>query len=133
MTRIAAISLILALAAPAAIAKPHLRDVSEIDDALFAVGLANEIRKQCPSISARKIKALMTLQKLKSRANELGYSDAEIEAYTSSEAEKDRMRARGAHWFGQQGIDTSTPEGYCVAGRSEIDKNSQIGALLKAN
>ena len=45
------------LASPVA-AKPPLRDVPEIDDALLDLGIADIIRKQCPTISARMLKAI---------------------------------------------------------------------------
>lgn len=122
----------LSLTAPSAEAKPPLRDVAEIDDALLDLGIADQIRKNCPDISARMIKAVFFVRKLQSRARELGYSDAEIEAYTDSDAEKNRMRKRGAAFFAAKGVDTSKPESYCALGRSEIEKSSRIGSLLKA-
>ena len=90
---------LLALAVPAAhaVAKPSLREVPEIEDALFAVAIADAVRDNCDEINARMIRALTTLQRLKSRANELGYSDDEIRAYVESDTEKARMRAKGAN------------------------------------
>ena len=127
------LSLIFALAASSVVAKPPLRDVAEIDDAVFAVGLANEIRKNCPTISARTVKAVITLRSLVARANDLGYSDDEIEAYRNSDAEKARLRAQGKVWFEARGVDADVPESYCAAGREEIEKDSQIGTLLKVD
>ena len=39
-------------------AKPPLREVAAIDDALFDLGIADRIRKNCPTISARMLKAI---------------------------------------------------------------------------
>ena len=116
-----------------AVAKPPLRDVAEIDDPLFEVALANEIRKQCPSINGRLVKGLNQLRSLKRRANELGYSDAEIDAYRKSEAEKTRMRQRGNAWLSARGVDQSKTEDWCRVGKEEIRKGSRIGALLREN
>ena len=63
---------------------------------------------------------------------DLSNSDAEIDAYIDSDAEKARMRARGAAFFKAKGVDTSDPQSYCALGREEIQKSSRIGSLLKA-
>ena len=119
------------VAAPVA-AKTPLRDVPEIDDALLDLGIADRIRKECPSISARMIKALTYVRGLEKKAKGLGYSKDEIEAYTDSDTEKARMRARGADFFAAKGVDTSDPQSYCALGNAEIQKGSRIGSLLKA-
>lgn len=115
-----------------AMAKPPLREVARIDDGLFHVALANEIRKSCDAIDARILKAIWTMQALKQAANDLGYTDAEIEAYTSSDVEKNRMRARGKKFYEARGVDPAKPQDMCALGRTEIEKNSQIGVLLRA-
>ncbi len=122
---------IAVLATPLA-AKPPLRDVPQIDDALLDLGIADIIRKECPTISARMIKAIAYLRNLNNKARQMGYSAAEIEAYTDSDAEKDRMRARGAAFFKAKGVDTSDPQSYCALGNAEIQKGSRIGSLLRA-
>ncbi|UWR23693.1 DUF5333 domain-containing protein [Sulfitobacter sp. S190] len=119
------------LAAPLA-AKPALRDVKSIDDAVFDVAIADQIRKKCPSISARMLKAINFAYKTKAAAKDLGYTDDEIDAYLDSDAEKARMRARGNAYFEAQGVDTSDPQSYCALGLQEIGKSSRIGSLLKA-
>ena len=116
----------------AAAAKPPLRDVPQIDDALLDLGLADRIRKECPDISARMFRALSYLNNLQSTARDLGYSEAEIDAYRKSDAEKARMKARGAAYLKANGVDTSDPQSYCALGRAEIQKSSRIGSLLRA-
>lgn len=115
-----------------AVAKTPLRDVPQIDDALLDLGIADRVRRNCPTISARMLKAINFVWNLKAQARDLGYSDAEIEAYIDSDAEKDRMRARGAAFFAARGVDTSDPQSYCALGLEEIQKSSRIGSLLKA-
>lgn len=127
------ISLVCAsLLATPVMAKPPLRDVAAIDDALLDVGIADAIRKNCSAIDARVLKATAFLWRLKNKANDLGYSDAEIDAYRKSDAEKDRLRARGMAFFKAQGVDTSDPQSYCAVGMAEIQKQSRIGSLLRA-
>lgn len=131
MIAVMGLSLTAASVTPA-VAKPPLREVSEIDDALLDIGVADIIRKNCPSISARMFRAVKMAWDLKGRANDLGYSNAEIDAYIDSDAEKARMKARGAAFFKAKGVDTSDPQSYCALGREEIQKSSRIGSLLKA-
>lgn len=119
------------MAAPVA-AKPPLRDVAKIDNALLDLGIADRIRKNCPSISARVFRAVSYVRNLEKQAQAMGYSKAEIEAYTDSDTEKARMKAKGAAFFRSRGVDTSDPQSYCALGMAEIQKGSRIGSLLKA-
>lgn len=112
--------------------KPLLRDVPEIENPLFAVAVAKEVSDHCDSISARYLRGLGELQRLRSRANKLGYSDAEIRAYVESDSEKARMRAKGEKLLAQNGVSYAKPESFCTYGRAEIKSNSAIGVLLRA-
>lgn len=127
-----AATLAMTLPVGSAIAKPSLRDVPEIEDALFAVAIADEVRDYCGTIHARMFKAIGTLRRLKARANELGYSDSEIRKYIESDTEKARMRAKGKKFLAANGVSYSKPETFCTFGRAEISKSSAIGVLLKA-
>ncbi|KAG1649488.1 putative 14 protein in nqo3 5'region [Nymphon striatum] len=113
------------LIAVPAMAKPPLREVAAIDDALFDLGLADIIRKNCPTIGARMFKAIGYVRALEKKAQSMGYSKAEIEAYTDSDVEKNRLRAKAATFF-------SDPQSYCVLGQQEIQNSSRIGSLLRA-
>ena len=124
-------ALILSLTAGIASAKPHLRDVPEIDGTLLAVGIADEIRKNCPDISARMFKALTLVNSLKGRARDLGYSEEEIDAYRKSDVEKARLKAARATYLQDGGVTAGQPASYCALGRQEIEKGGQIGALLR--
>lgn len=126
--------LVLLIAAPAgaAVAKPPLRDVPEIADGIFAIVVANEIRRKCDGINGRMIKGVFEIRRLKARANNLGYSDNEIRALLDSKAEKARMIERGRKYMASKGLDYDTPGDLCRLGRLEIENNSAIGALLRA-
>lgn len=125
-------ALIISLLAGAVSAKPHLRDVPEIDGTLLAVGIADEIRKNCPDISARMVKAYRVVTGVGARARELGYSEEEIDAYRKSDAEKARLIAKRDAYLKAGGA-ANGAKGYCSLGRKEIEKGGQIGALLRMN
>ncbi len=127
---VVAICLILAPATVAA--KPPLRDVKEIDDALYYIAIANEISEYCDTISGRRLKAIGVMWDLRSKANDLGYSDREIRAYVESDAEKDRMRAKGEAYLAQKGVSYDDPSSFCTLGQNEIQRNSAIGVYLRA-
>ncbi|MEM9576077.1 MAG: DUF5333 domain-containing protein [Pseudomonadota bacterium] len=125
-------AMLASLAAGAVAAKPALRDVPEIDDGLFVVGLAHEIRKNCPSIEARLFKAFGFLRGLERDARDLGYTEDEIRTHLKSKAEKKRLRARAAQYMEAQGFGQDKA-GYCALGKAEIARASEIGALLRAS
>ena len=109
-----------------------LQDETEINNGLLAVGIADEIRKRCDSISARTFTALSFLSSLKREARSKGYSSDEINRYTKSKTEKAKMRSRGEAYLASKGASTSDPASMCLLGRAEIKKRSQIGLLLRA-
>ncbi|AVO39665.1 DUF5333 domain-containing protein [Pukyongiella litopenaei] len=128
-----ALWLVLVASSPAiAQGKPSLNDVPEIENPLFAIAVADEIRDHCDRIGGRVFKAIGILHRLRRRANDLGYSDDEIRAFVDSDAEKARMRAKGERLLKQNGVSYDDPESFCAYGRAEIAKNSAIGVLLKA-
>ncbi|MEP3637852.1 MAG: DUF5333 domain-containing protein [Paracoccaceae bacterium] len=131
--RILTMAMIFSLIAGSVPAQPPLGEVDEIDDALLAIGLADEIRKQCPEISGRTVKGYRIILGLRDRARELGYSDAQIDAYRKSDVEKSRLKAEGAAYVRAQGLDMTVPADWCKLGKSEIAKKSQIGVLLRVN
>lgn len=126
-----ALGLIAALSGAAA-AKPSLREVREIDDGLFAVGLANKIRKTCADISPRYFRAISFLRDLENKAYAMGYTEDEVEAHLDSKVEKDRQRARAADYMKARGFE-QTDTGYCAFGRSEIERKTMIGTFLRVN
>lgn len=119
----------MALAHGAA-AQSSLREERDIDEGLYTVGLAHEIRENCPEISARMFRAIGVLRGLERKARDRGYSEDEIRKYLKSDADKERLRARAAEYLEAQGF-RQTKEGYCALGRSEIAQSSDIGALLR--
>lgn len=131
MTRLILSAAVMLSLATTASAKPALRDVPEIDNGLFTVGLADQIRKNCPDISARFFRALSYLKGLENEARDRGYTEAEVESHLDSDAEKDRLRARARDYMKARGHGQDQ-QGYCALGREEISQGSAIGALLRA-
>jgi hypothetical protein len=122
---------LIALAASVSAAKPSLRDIEPIETGLFSIAVADKIRKECGSIAGRIFKARGELWSLYRLARAHGYTDEEIEAYVTADAEKNRMRAKRDAYLAAQGVVKSNPETYCAAGRVEIRKGSRIGVLLR--
>ncbi|CAN0585038.1 unnamed protein product, partial [Ectocarpus sp. 12 AP-2014] len=121
------ISLFLGITGGAAQAKRPIRDVPELYEPLFYIAVADEIRKKCATISERRLKGITALWQLRNRANQLGYSDSEIEAFYESDAERARMARRGEAYLARFGADRDKPETLCALGRTEIERNSAIG------
>lgn len=120
----------LAFSAPAM--AQGLQNETQINNGLLAVGIADEIRNRCDSISARTFTALSFLNSLKRDARAKGYSNDEINRYTKSKTEKAKMRKRGEAYLAQNGASLSDSASMCRLGRAEIAKRSQIGVLLRA-
>ncbi|MEO0381499.1 MAG: DUF5333 family protein, partial [Pseudomonadota bacterium] len=59
--------------------------------------------------------------------------DAEIEAYRKSDSEKARLKAKRDAYLAASGVTAGASAGYCSLGRTEIEKGSQIGAVLRMN
>ena len=127
---ICAVLICLAIAAPVS-ARPSLRDVPEIEDPLFAVAVAHVLRERCPELEGKELKGIAILWGLRAKANRMGYSDQEIIEYVRSDAEKERFWEKGRALLRAYGPIDDTAS-YCAMGRDEIQKNSAIGALLRA-
>ncbi len=114
-----------------AAAHPPLREVPEIDEEVFYIAVADVIRKECDRIEARILRAINRMLELNARAQELGYSDTQINAYLDSDANKERMRAKGRELFESRSINPQKPEDLCQMGLEEIKNQTRIGALLR--
>lgn len=131
--RIFMIATVTTMLATSAMANPPLRDVKPINDGLLAVGLADEIRKNCSSISGRLIKGVSRLRAIHRSAKDMGYSDTEIETFVDSRVEKDRLKAQGQSYLKANNARLDDEASMCALGRKEIEKNSGIGTLLYEN
>lgn len=114
-------------------ALPPLQKDPTVLNGFYAIGLADEVRKNCNSISPRMLRAYNFLKSLENHARKAGYSDAQIEALAENRAEKERLRKRIRADLAKRGATPRSPEGYCTVGREEIAKDSMAGRLLRAN
>ena len=112
-------------------AKPALRDVQHITAGLITVGIAYEISETCSSINARFFRGISYLNSLKSHARGLGYTDAEIDAYTDDKAEQNRLEGIARARLFNLGAISGQPETYCAVGRAQMDAGTAIGRLLR--
>ncbi len=121
----------LCLAAAPAASRPPLSSVSEIDNGLMVIAIADEIRKRCDGINARMIRAVSRINGLKSKARALGYTDDEIDDYVTSKSEKARMRSKAEGYLAGQGVPRGDLQALCQFGRAQIRQGGSIGKLLR--
>ena len=128
------LAVVVALASPvtAQEERPYLGDNKPLNDALFAILVADEIRNRCDSISGRVLKGVGMLWNLVNDAKDLGYTDDEIKAYRNSDEAKAVLRARGDALMAEKNVSYDDPETFCRWGRDEIADQSLIGSLLRA-
>jgi len=125
------LSLGLALAATTAFANPPLRDVTRVSEGLIAAGMAIELGDNCNSVSTRLIRGLNFLQGLKNHASDLGYSNAEIDAYVNDRAEKARLETIARGRLADLGVSVGDPASYCVVAQAQMAAGTQVGQLLR--
>ncbi len=124
--------LIIALGFPlGAQAKTPLKDVTRVQEGLIAIGMADMIRKECKSISPRMVRAYRYLKSLEAFAIKQGYSEAEIDAYVNNKPEGARLLGVARARLAQKGAVSGSPDTFCVVGKNEILKGTQVGHLLK--
>ncbi|SFP70349.1 DUF5333 domain-containing protein [Tranquillimonas alkanivorans] len=125
--------LAVALATPgAAAALPPIEKNPVVVQGFYAIGLADEIRKNCPTISPRLIRAWSYLNSLKSYAREAGYSEQQIDALQHAKAAKNALEDRIRADLAARGATPANPEGYCAVGREEIARDTAAGRLLRS-
>ncbi|EKE45157.1 hypothetical protein OCGS_0852 [Oceaniovalibus guishaninsula JLT2003] len=99
----------------------------------YAIGLADEVRRNCPQISPRLVRAYSYLKSLESYARNAGYSEAEIQALTKNKDAKNALRAEIRADLASRGATPGNASGYCAVGRQEIARGTEAGKLLQEN
>ena len=122
-----------ALGASAATALPPLSENERVRAEFLAAAVGDEIRKNCPTISARFWRVYRRAGQLEDYARSLGYSDAEIDAIREDAAAKAQLKAMRDAYLQKAGVTKGDPDSYCRLGLAEIEKNSLTGYLLRAN
>lgn len=112
-------------------AQAQLRDEPRVRDGIIYVGMAYEIAQKCDNIRARTLRGLTYLQSLRNTARNLGYSEAEIDAYIDDRAEKQRLEDIARAQLTALGTVTGDPASYCRVGQAQIAANTRVGWLLR--
>lgn len=99
----------------------------------YAIGLADEIRKNCPSITPRLVRAYTFLKSLESYALQSGYTQDDIEALKDNDAARSQLEAEIAADLVARGATPGNPAGYCQVGREEMARGTAAGKLLRGN
>ena len=111
---------------------PPLIEDQHVVQEFVAAAVGDEIRKNCPTISARVLTVIGRINELSGYARDRGYSSAEIDAFRESPANKAELNRRRDAYLAANGVVAGDAESYCRLGRSEIEARSRIGTLLRS-
>ena len=126
------VALMMGLATPA-LALPPLSENSYVNDRLIQASVADRIRKECPTIAARFAYAYGQARALQRYALDLGYTDAEIEAFLDSKPDKKRVKAAAEAYLAANGVVQDDPKSFCSLGQKEIANETVAGSLIYEN
>ncbi|MDF1871360.1 DUF5333 domain-containing protein [Vannielia sp.] len=126
----AVLAVIAALGFTGVATAKSLADSKSVNAGLVAIGVADEIRRNCPDINARMVKAYTYLNSLERQAKAEGFSQSEIDAYVDDKAQKARLIEVAKKYMASKGVDGSA-ESYCKLGHQEIAGGTKVGALLR--
>lgn len=127
-----AVSAVFAMTSSNAVALTPLPQEVHINQSLMSGVVADKVRKNCPSISARMIVAWSKLNGLKDYAVKKGYKEDDVRAFLKNPTEKARVKAMAADYLKSHGAVLGNAESYCAVGHEEIAKKSLIGQMLRA-
>ncbi len=133
-TRFAATAVAFLLSvAGASAAQTPLHEDPKVRQGFYAIGLADEVRRNCPQITPRLVRAYTFLKSLEGYALDAGYSRADIDALQDNKKAKDALRDEIRTDLAARGATPGNTAGYCKVGREEIARDTQAGQLLKGN
>jgi hypothetical protein len=115
-----------------ALALVPINQEPKIVDTLLQGFIGDAIDDNCPTIQARKLRALGELNKLRDYALSQGYSADEIRGLVKSKKEKAKGKAMAAKILKERGAEPGNAEAYCKIGEEEIAKGSLVGYLLRS-
>ncbi len=121
----------LAVATPL-YARVPINEEPTIINTLLQGFIGDAIDDNCPTIEARKLRALGELNKLRDYALAQGYTADEIRGLVRSDEEKAKGKALAAEWLKERGAVPGNEAAYCRIGQEEIAKESLIGYLLRS-
>ena len=132
MRNISAVLFATAMCAGSVQALQPLHENPTVINGFYAIGLADEVRKNCDSISPRLVRAYYYLKALEDFARDAGYTQEDIDELVDNKAEKEALRTRIRADLAIRGATPESPEGYCTVVREVIAKDSAAGRLLRA-
>ncbi|WP_333817978.1 DUF5333 domain-containing protein [Tabrizicola sp.] len=132
MLRNLTIALTLAVAATPALALVPINEEPVIHAKLLNGFIGDAIADNCPTMEARKLRALGELNNLRDYALKQGYEAKVVREFVTSKEEKAKFKAEAAAWLKAKGAEPGKPEAYCKIGEEEIARNSLIGYLLRS-
>ena len=112
-------------------ADPALKDVAHVREGLIATGMAVELSNRCSSISPRRIRGINYLFSLRKHAFDLGFSRAEVDAYTNDKTEENRLIVIAYGRLQDLGAVAGDEASYCAVGRAQIAEGNAIGRLMR--
>ncbi|MGR3486104.1 MAG: DUF5333 family protein [Paracoccaceae bacterium] len=126
MKRILTAALLLPCAALA-----DLSDETPLVEGVIAAGMAYELAERCEAVELRRIAGIRYLLSLRGAARDLGYSGAQIEAWTDDEAEQDRLEGIARARLAALGAHGSAPQdAWCATAHAQIAAGTVTGRLL---
>ena len=120
-----------AISAPA-FALPPLEENARVNHDFLSAAVGDEIRKNCPDISARMLRVLKRANDLEEYAISLGYTKADIDEMRQNPDAKARLRANRDAYLAKNGVIEGDADSYCRLGHAEIEKKTLTGWLLRA-
>lgn len=124
-------AVVLAAPALAFAERLPLSEQPQIRDGLISVAIAYEIGEGCDSLNARMLRGIAFLGSLRTAAQRMGYTRAEISSFMDDRAEKARLEAMAWERFAELGGVRNDHASYCAVGRAQMAEGSQIGQLLR--
>jgi len=126
------IALTFAVSATPALALVPINEEPVIRDKLLQGFIGDAIADNCPTMEARKLRALGELNSLRDYALKQGYEADVVREFVTSKEEKKKFKAEAAEWLKAKGAEPGNPDAYCRIGEEEISKESLIGYLLRS-
>ncbi len=128
------VAAVMAASVPAsAQALVPLKDEAHINEQLVAASAGDQLRQNCPSLSARVLVVLGKLAELENYARAQGYTKQDVDVFLRDKVQKARIKDTAKAYLEKAGVVRGNVESYCEVGRQEIAKGTLVGSLLRSS